>query len=67
LRLLNGEINRQKKEQLDNYDYKRDLKSKEYIAAVVAKIIPTYQILVDGNTTESFSKMWDGKRAVAKV
>lgn len=59
VRLLNGEINRQKKSESGYFDYKRDLKNKEYIANMVSKIIPFYQIMLDGGLTENFSNKWN--------
>jgi hypothetical protein len=58
VRLLNGEINRQKKAQPDYFDYKRNLKSKDYVVKLCAAVIPSYQIILDSHHTESFSEKW---------
>ena len=58
VRLVNGEIIRHKKAQQDYFNYKGDLKNKEYVANLRSKVIPIYQIIVDGGQTESFSRKW---------
>ena len=58
MRLLNGEINRQKKAQPDYFDYKRNLKSKDYVEKLRATVIPNYQIILDSGHTESFYQKW---------
>ena len=66
MRLLNAEINRQKAAQPDYFDYKRNLKSKDYVAKLCATVIPSYQIVIDSNHTDSFSQNWKPKPAKGK-
>ena len=57
VRLLDAAIKRQKADQ-KYFDYKRDLKNREYVTGITAQIIPIYQITVDSQHTESFSAKW---------
>lgn len=41
------------------FDYKKDLKNKEHVADVREKIVPNYQVLLDGGSTASFGEKWE--------
>lgn len=58
VRVLNGEVKRRQRA-ADYFDYKKDLKNKEYVTAICAAIIPAYQIILDAAHTDNFEKKWE--------
>lgn len=59
VRLLNGIINRKTSSDAPYFDYKKELKNKEFVFSTKSQIIPNYQIVLDSRHTESFSDKWN--------
>ena len=56
-RLLNGALNRKKKE-VEYFDYKKEFKSKEFVNALASEIVTNYQIVLDSAHADSFAEKW---------
>jgi hypothetical protein len=63
IRLLDGELKRRESEGTP-FDYKRELKSPRSVAELRSRIIPIYQITVDGGMAPSFSDDWQKSEAM---
>lgn len=64
VRVLNGEVKRRQKA-VEFFDYKKDLKNKEYVTTMCATIITAYEIILDSAHTDSFRKKWDDGGAIS--
>jgi hypothetical protein len=62
VRLLNGDVNRRKSAS-EYFDYKKELKNRDYISGLRSQLIPQYQIVLDSGHTESFQQKWDATNA----
>lgn len=65
VRLLNGAVKREQAAET-YFDYKKELKSKEFVIKTATQIIPQYQIAVDGELAQSFEAMWQKSVKVIK-
>lgn len=62
VRLLNGEVKRLQGNPEEFFDHKKELKSREFVQALAAKLIPHYQAILDTLPDESFGKLWEASK-----
>jgi hypothetical protein len=58
VRLLDGAVTRRKDNPEHFFNYKDELKSKDFVVKLTAEIIPQYRVMIDGKIAKSFSEKW---------
>lgn len=60
IRLVNADFKRRQNAQPSNFfDYKKELKSREYTLDMRTKIVPQYQIIIDSGNAQNFEQLWN--------
>jgi hypothetical protein len=58
MRIMDADLKRRENEN-EEFDFKKDLKSKTKIGEIRSRVIPQYQMSVDSRMTLSFSNLWN--------